>query len=141
MPLTDSHLVKEFLQGTAAATALARLTYLKLARRFPALVAYLSLLVLSHFVAGGLSRRSTPYFWFYIALIPIECTLGIFAVRELIALIFTNYPGIRTVGRWALYAGMAVSVAASALLTKLFSYTGPQPRLKLGLLYFEMAKR
>jgi hypothetical protein len=137
----DWHVVKELGQSAAALVAMARLISLNLAKRFPALVGYLSLLALSHLLGGGLSRESIGYFWLYVALIPVESVVGIFAVRELVALIFANYPGIRTVGRWALYAGIAISVGTSLLLTRVFWYAGPDPRSRWGLFYFETAKR
>jgi hypothetical protein len=137
----DWHLVREFVQAAAAFAALARLTYFNLTRQFRALAWYLGLLSLSHVLAGGLSRQSVTYFWYYVALIPLESAAGIFAVRELIALIFADYPGIRTVGRWALYAGVLFSVGASVVLTRWFSYSGPQPRIKWGLFYMVAAQR
>ena len=137
----DSHVVKELSQSAAAMVAMARLISLNLAKRFPALVGYLSLLALSNLLSGGLSRQSTLYFWYYVALEPVDTVVGIFAVRELIALIFANYPGIRTVGRWALYAAIAISLGVSLFLTSVFRYSGPDPRSKWALFYVETARR
>jgi hypothetical protein len=137
----DWHIVREFVQSAAALIALTRLTYLNLTKQFQALAWYLGLLSASHLLFGGLPVQSVTYFWCYIALIPLESAAGIFAVRELIALIFANYPGIRTVGRWALYAGIGLSVGTSLALTRLFSYSGSHPRTKWALFYIEMAKR
>jgi len=137
----DWHIVREFVQSAAALIALARLTYLNLTKQFRALAWYLSLLVVSHLLFGALSRQWVGYFWYYVALNPLESAAGIFAVRELIALIFANYPGIRTVGRWALYAAILVSVGTSIALTGLFSYSGSQPRSKWGLYYIGMEQR
>jgi hypothetical protein len=137
----DWHIVREFVQAAAAFAALARLAYFHLTRQFRALACYLGLLSLSHVLAGGLSRQSVTYFWYYFALTPLESVAGIFAVRELIALIFADYPGIRTVGRWALYAGVLLSVGVSLALTNWFSYAGPEPRIKWGLFYMEAAER
>jgi hypothetical protein len=137
----DLHLAEEFFESAAASLAIGRLTQLRLLARFPGLAAYLSLIAVSHFIGGILPPQSLQYFWFYIGLIPVECLLGIFAVRELIALIFSNYPGIRTVGRWALYGGIAFSVSTSLLLTKVFWYSGAHPRSKWGVFYFEAAQR
>ncbi len=137
----DWHIVREFVQSAAALIALARLTYLDLTKQFRALAWFLGLLSVSQLLAGVLSRDWIGYFWYYVALNPLESAAGIFAVRELIALIFANYPGIRTVGRWALYAGILVSVGTSVVLTALFSYDGSEPRSKWGLYYIEMAKR
>jgi hypothetical protein len=135
----DWHIVREFVQSAAALIALVRLAYLNLTRQFRALAWYLSLLFVSNLLGGGLSRQSMTYFWYYFAMIPLESVAGIFAVRELIALIFANYPGIRTVGRWALYAGIGLSAGTSLALTRLFSYSGP--RQKWGLFYMETAQR
>jgi hypothetical protein len=137
----DWHIVREFVQAAAAFAALARLAYLNLTRQFRALAWYLGLLSLSHVLAGALSRQSVTYFWYYFALTPLESVAGIFAVRELIALIFADYPGIRTVGRWALYAGVLFSVGLSFALTRWFWYEGPQPRIKWGVFYMEAAER
>ena len=137
----DWHFAREFVQSAAALVALARLAYLRLTKQFRALAWYLGLLSVSHLLGGGLPRQSVAYFWYYFALNPLESAAGIFAVRELIALIFANYPGIRTVGRWALYAGIGLSIGASLLLTRWFAYAGSQPRSKLTLYYIEMEKR
>lgn len=137
----DWHIVRELVQSAAALVALARLAYLNLAKQFRALAWYLSLLFVSNLLAGVLSVTSVAYFWYYVALNPLESAAGIFAVCELIALIFANYPGIRTLGRWALYAAIGAAMVASLALTRLFSYSGPHPRSQWGLLYLVMAKR
>ena len=134
----DWHIVREFIESAAALIALARLAYLNLTGQFRALAWYLSLLAVSNLLGGALSPHSATYFWYYFAMIPLESAAGFFAVRELITLIFADYPGIRTVGRWALYAGIGLSVATSLALMKLFSYSGP--RQKWGVLYMETAQ-
>ena len=134
-------MVREFVQSAAALVALTRLVYVNQAKQFRALAWYLGLLCVSNLLAGGLSVRSKTYFWFYLALIPLESIAGIFAIRELIALIFANYPGLRTVGRWALYAGIGLSVVTSIAITRLFQYSGAHPRHKWTLFYVETAQR
>jgi hypothetical protein len=59
----------------------------------------------------------------------------------LLTLTFDNYPGIRTVGRWALYAGIALSVGTSLAMTRFFWNTGAKGRQKWGLFYFEITQR
>jgi hypothetical protein len=137
----DWHIVRQLVQSATALIALARLAYLNLTKQFRALAWYLGLFSVSNLLAGGLSPRSVTYFWYYLAMIPLESAAGIFAVRGLIALIFANYPGIRTVGRWALYAGVVFSVAVSLALNSLFSYSGLHRRQKWGLFYIEAAQR
>jgi hypothetical protein len=137
----DGHIVREFVQSTAALVALTRLTYVKQAKQFRALAWYLGVLCVYNLLAGGLSPRSTTYFWYYVGMIPVESAAGIFAIRELIALIFANYPGIRTVGRWTLYAGIGLSAGTSLAFTRFVWYSGPHPRSKWGLFYIETAQR
>jgi len=137
----DGHIVRESVESTAALVALTRLFYVRLTKQYQALAWYLGLLCVSNVLAGVLATRSKTYFWFYVALIPLESATAIFAIRELIALIFANYPGIRTVGRWALYAGTGLSVVASIALTKLFFYSGSTPRRRWILFYVETGQR
>ncbi|MGA2716343.1 MAG: hypothetical protein ABSG41_24880 [Bryobacteraceae bacterium] len=54
---------------------------------------------------------------------------------------FDNYPGIRTVGRWAMYAGIAISASTSLALTKFLWNTGAKGRHKWGLFYLEITQR
>jgi hypothetical protein len=71
----------------------------------------------------------------------LENIFSILVVRELLTLMFDNYPGIRTVGRWAMYAGIAISAGASLALTKFFWNTGASGRHKWGLFYLEVTQR
>jgi hypothetical protein len=137
----DPHAIREFIQVPAAIAAAGRLIYFRLAERYPALLWYLGLLAVAHLIAGGLPRGSIWYFWYYLAESLVDSSVEVFAVRELIALIFADYPGIRTVGRWALYGAIALSFATSLVLTQVFSYNGPDPRKKTALLYIELARR
>jgi hypothetical protein len=133
--------VTELVQAIAATAAVARLLYLDLGKRFPALVAYLIFIAVSYFCYGIFNPRSKAYFWIYISFIPLECIFSIFAVRELLMLTFDNYPGIRTIGRWTMYAGLGVSVALSLVLTRALWAVGANGRQKWGLFYFEVAQR
>jgi hypothetical protein len=112
---------------------------LNLARQFSALITYLTFIGIWNLASAFVSPRSDLYFWIYIASVPLECIFGIFAVRELFALLFDRYPGIRTVGRWSMYAGIALSTAASLVLTGIS--WGGGARGRSGLFYFEVAER
>ncbi len=138
----DPQVITELPQAAAAAIAVCRLSWLRLASKFPALVAYLALDALYSFIYAVVSPRSRVYFWVYVAAVPLECILSIFAVRELMALIFDNYPGIRTVGRWTLYAGIALAMSLSLLAAKLLSggyYSSYHT--KWGLYYLQSVQR
>src|SRR4051812_38034878 len=107
----------ELLQAAAALAAVARLTYLNLARQFPALLAFLVFLGALDLAFGVEDPKGPVYFWTYIFGEPLECVLAILAVRELLALTFADYPGIRTVGRWVMYSAVALSLCTSLLVT------------------------
>ena len=124
----DAHTATEFLQSAATTAAVGRLIYLRLAKHFRALTAYLILLAITNFLYAILVWTSVLYFYAYIFLVPLDCIFSIFAVRELFALVFDNYRGIRTVGRWSMYAGTAVAITTSVVLTRLSWDRGAQGR-------------
>jgi hypothetical protein len=104
-----------FIESAGAAAAVARLTRLKLAKRFPALLAWLIVLGLSDFLSSLFPQRSVFYFWLYFGEMPVACIFGILAVRELLAVVFHRYPGIRFVGRWGSYIGIGLALGGSVL--------------------------
>ena len=137
----DPTAATDFLQSAAAGSAGGRLIYLGLGRRLPALLSYLVFIAILTFLYGVIDRFSKLYFWIYVFLAPLENIFSILVVRELLTLMFKDYPGIRTVGRWAMYAGIVVSAGTSLALTKFFWNTGAQGRRKWGIFYFEITQR
>jgi hypothetical protein len=127
------------LESAAAAIAVARLIYLKLGRQFPALVAWLSVLSASDFAYSLLSPQSALYFWIYVAEQPVLAVFGVLAVRELLAVVFRDYPGIRSVGRWGVYAGVAV--ASSASMAASIAFAHDHSHGSLHLFYLEVFQR
>jgi hypothetical protein len=136
----DPRVSIELLQTAAAMVAVTRLIYLSLARQFPALVAYLVFMAVINLDFGLLNRASDLYFWSYVVLEPLKWLFSILAIRELFALTFKSYPGIRTVGRWAMYAGVAFALGISLLATRFFWSGGPHGR-SAHLFYFEVSQR
>ena len=137
----DLHDAPDLIQAAAAGAAATRLIYLKLAKQFPALLAYLVFQAGINLGFGLLNDTSPPYFWSYIALEPLGCVLSVIAVRELFALTFDDYPGIRTVGRWVMYAGVAIALTASLLLTGFFWSGAALGRAHSRLFYLEVSQR
>ncbi|HEY3825064.1 MAG TPA: hypothetical protein VGL82_10930 [Bryobacteraceae bacterium] len=125
----------------AATTTATRLAYLDLVKRVPALFAYLVFTAVMTFCYGVLNLHSALYFWTYIILEPVECIFSIFAVRELFNLTFNDYPGIRTVGRWAMYATVALALGISLLITGFFWSGAASGRAHSHLFYFEVSQR
>src|SRR5579884_3114382 len=97
------------VEAAAALIAIARLLSLQLAGIFPALLSFLSVIAVSATTRSFLSPASRSYFWLYTAETPVYCILAILAARELFAVVFRKYPGIRSAGRMAIYwcAGFA----------------------------------
>jgi len=137
----DPNVATELSQAVAATAAVTRLIYLNLAKRFPALLAYLVFEAVMNLGYGLLNPVSVQYFWSYVVLEPLECVFGIIAVRELFTLTFDEYPGIRTVGRWVMYAGVALALSISLLLTGFFWSGAARGRAHSDLFYLEVSKR
>lgn len=137
----DARVFTELFQSIAAAVIVARLIRLGISGRFPALVAYLSFLAVVNMASAALAATSAAYFWLYLGYTIGNCGLGILAVRELFALTFADYPGIRTGGRWSMYAAIAVSTAVSLLFTGFFWGAGAAGRARSHLYYFEISER
>lgn len=131
----------ELLLAAAAAAAAVRLVYLNLAGRFAALIAYLVFLAVANLSYGLLNKTSSAYFRSYLVLEPLECVFSIFAVRELFALTFNEYPGIRTAGRWVMYAGVALALSISLAATGFFWTSRAMVRGDAHLYYVEVSQR
>jgi hypothetical protein len=100
-------------QAAAAAFAAARLLHFRLARRFPLLCVYLFVVALFSLFFSVIAEGSRAYFVGFLAADPLTmCAAGL-AVFEMFALIFRNYPGLRTAGRWTLYTALSASVVIS----------------------------
>jgi hypothetical protein len=137
----NPHVVTGLLESAAATAAVWRLIQLELTTEAPAFTGYLTLQALFCFVFAVLDWNSALYFWTYIGFIPLECLLSILAVRELFALVFKNYLGIRTVGRWSMYAAVASAAAVSVILTKLLWEAGAQGRSHSHMFYWQVTQR
>jgi hypothetical protein len=128
------------IESAAATFAVGRLIHLRLTHRFPALFAFLCFLALSTGLFALVSPSGAAYFWMYIAYLPLQNVLSIVAVRELFALVFDDYPGIQTIGRWAMYAGIVLSAVASAAIAGIFWRGGAGNRDSF-LFYLEVVQR
>jgi hypothetical protein len=135
----DTESLAEFLEAAAACVVTARLLFLGLANRQPALLAFLLSTGLIMLALGSFSPVSIPYFWVYVASIVVSWVVSIFAVREMFALALDDYPGIRTAGRWAMYGATGIAVTASLAVTTLFWNGGAHG--ESGLFYVEVVNR
>jgi hypothetical protein len=76
---------------------------------------------------AGLDRRSSAYGWAYLGTEPIVWVLYILVVLELFTIVLRDYPGIQTLSRRVLAAGLAIS-ATVALATLLPDLGNPAER-------------
>lgn len=135
------HRTTELLVTAAAALVAGRLFWFGLARKFPALFSWSAWKIFSTAMLAVLSPKSLLYFWSYVAMLPLECLFGIVAVRELFALVFAAYPGIRTIGRWATYGAVALSLAATLSATQIFWSQSASGRAHSNIYYVQLGHR
>ncbi len=62
----------------------------------------------------ALDQKSDAYFWAYVCSQPIAWVLYVAVVLELFRLVLERHRGFYTVGRWAMWAGLAFSLTVSA---------------------------
>ena len=120
MPFSQSPDYRLISQAAAAAFAAARLLHFHLRRRYPILFSYLIVSTALSAVFSLLSVKSKAYYWAYMVAQPVSWCVAALAVREMFALIFKDYPGLQTAGRWSFYVALAVSVAISIFLAGTF---------------------
>jgi len=72
--------------------------------RVPFLICFLSL-----------NTKSNIYFYFWMITLPLSWLFYVLVVRELCFVVLEDYKGLYTLGRWAMYVGVSVSVVMSIL--------------------------
>ena len=104
-----------------AATSLAagltafRLWHTGLYRRYPILFSFMTVMAIFELTPEILDNRHLAYFWIWVGFQPIQWALDILVVRELCRLILEKHPGLVTLGRWGMYAGVVVAAFLSFL--------------------------
>ena len=85
----------------------------ELHRAYPFLFAYLVFLAPDSLGPLVMDLRSRAYFRFWLITEPINWAFEILVVRELCGLVLARYKGLCSLGRWTMYAGIAISGAIS----------------------------
>jgi hypothetical protein len=106
------------LQAAAAVFAAARLLQFRLTSRYIYLFVYLAATALFDLGLSLLTRRSHAYYWTYVAAGPTVWLTASLAVYQMFALVFRDFPGLRTAGRWALNAALALSMIVSVVILR-----------------------
>lgn len=103
------------LCAVTALTVGVRLLILRLLSIYPAFVAYLFLIAGVNLTAYAFHTGSALYAWVYLFGYPIILITSALMVREAYSQIFTNYPGIATLGRWGIYLAVAAAFIFAAV--------------------------
>src|ERR1035441_1731459 len=84
--------------------------------------------------------HSTTYFYIWEATQPVTWFFYVAMVFELYRLILARHKGLFTLGKWAMYAGIAISVTLSALAL-LPRFTPAVQQKSTGMVYFTAGER
>lgn len=84
-------------------------------RRYPALFVYFLFRAFSGIWTLALDVKSTWYFYWWMASAPMYWILYALVVLEIYRLALEPYKGLYSVGRWAMYVNITVSIGISAL--------------------------
>lgn len=113
---TDWAKILQIAGMVGAGAAAGRLFAGGLHRKYRALFFYLMLRLLYGFIPLLLSNTSTQLFEkVYICSQPLIWAFYVLMVRELYALALASHRGLQTLGRWAMYVAVTISVTVSML--------------------------
>ena len=103
----------EVVAGVFAALTAVRMRRSGLYRRYPFLFAYLLFQAPFSITPAIMNLASRAYFWYWEISTPIEWMIEILVVRELCGLVLERFRGLASLGRWSMYAGVALAAAIS----------------------------
>jgi len=132
-----------FLQATSvvvAAAMAAKLLKTHLYRRYRVLFWYFAFRAVNGVWPLFLHVKSDLYFYFWVFTLPINLLFYIWVVLELCGLVLERHRGLYTLGRWAMYFGMAVSITLS-VLSLLPRITPATPQRSRIMFYFMATDR
>jgi hypothetical protein len=106
-----------------------------LARKYPVFFIYFALRTPYVLVPVLMDFKSNAYLRLWLVAEPVFCLLYILIAFELYRLVFANYKGLHTVGRWAMYfiSTIAVGLSALSLIPKLGSLSWTTARFRFVL--------
>lgn len=113
--MPDTAFSLQILALLGSGLAAIRLFWNGLYRRYSALCGYLVLSAVSGAIPFFLDRSSQVYFRVYVCTQPIIWIFFVLMVREIYGLALATHRGLHTLGRWAMYLAVTVSVAVSLL--------------------------
>lgn len=111
-----------------SALAAIRLVVNGLYRRYWALCAYLVFRAASGTIPFFLKNTSPAYLYVYVGVQPVIWMFYVLMVREVYGLALASHRGLQSLGRWAMYGAVTVSVTVS-LLSILARITPKTPQI------------
>ena len=105
----------EVLLLTATCLTVYKLFKTKLYRRYPFFFAYFLYRIPYTVCVLLLDVRSSAFFYFWKYTLGLTLIFYVLTIRELYGLVLERHRGIYTLGRWAIYLSVAVSVILSVL--------------------------
>ena len=119
------------LSAAGSLATAAKLFWTGLFRRYSFFFVYLLFRLVSSFIPFLLDFRSKLYLRVFLVEEPISWILFVLMVLELYRLILERHRGLYTLGRWAMYFAMVVSILVSilSLLPKIRPSMGSEDRL------------
>jgi hypothetical protein len=132
--MPNTALLFQVVAALGSGLAAIRLSWNGLYRRYPVLCSYLAFGVVSGAVPLVLKSSSQVYFAVYVGIQPLIWMFYVLMVREVYGLALASHLGLRTLGRWAMYAATTVSVGVS-LLSILPKITPKTPQISRSIGY------
>ncbi|HXJ40586.1 MAG TPA: hypothetical protein VNH18_15005 [Bryobacteraceae bacterium] len=108
------------IEAAAFAFTAWRLFARGLTQRQAGLTLFLLFRCLFSVIAAALPPSSQLYFWTYVSMVLLYSLISIGAVRESLALVLDDYPGIRSLGRWTMYGALIVGLISSLAIGAAF---------------------
>ena len=133
-PFPDYRLIFE---AAAAGFTIARLLHLRMWSKFPALISYLFVVAVRATLLSFLPDTSPAYLRIYLIGSTLVCCAAALSVYEMFRLVFRDYPGLRTAGRWAVYTALAIAVTITVVFLRKASPGTPLSHLLFYELVFE----
>ena len=104
-------------------------------RRYPVFFAFFIFRIPNSIWPTLLPVKSFTYFYFWVYTQPIALGFYVFLVVELYKTVFERYRGLYSLGRWVMYASVAISVTFSALSLLPTIQPGARPASKVVYLF------
>lgn len=122
------------IEAAAAGLTIARLLHFRMWRKFPALISYLLVIAIRASLLSLFPDGSPAYLRIYLIGSTLVCGAAALAVYEMFRLVFLDYPGLRTAGRWSVYTALAIALTITSLFLR-----RPGPGTPLShLLFYEL---